>query len=206
MTNRASSQQCRFFSIVGMLCATGVARGASTATLPVRQRAEAAYRRAERLRVTIESQPQPSLASYIKVIRAFELVYRIDPGYPKTPAALADAAEVYEEMGRRFADDRYYSKSIAAYRFLISQYPQSALASDALLTIADIYRTGIENPEQARAAYQQFLKLHPHSSRTAEVKKRIAEIDRSLARWSRKQKPQQQPALAAQALPSPPQD
>ncbi len=176
------------------------------ATSTRRQKAAAAYHRAERLRVTLETGSNRSVAQYLKVVRAFELVYRMDPGYPKTPAALAAAAEVYEEIGRQFADDRYYSKSIAAYRFLISQYPHSTLASDALLTIADIYRTEIENPEQARAAYEQFLKLHPHSRRTAEVKKRIAEIDRSLARWSHEQKPQQ-PALAtAPAPPSPPQD
>ncbi|HLI33703.1 MAG TPA: N-acetylmuramoyl-L-alanine amidase [Terriglobia bacterium] len=202
--NRAAISSVSVVLLLGGIALSGWTSFGATPTR--RQKAAAAYHRAERLRVTLETGSNRSVAQYMKVVRAFELVYRIDPGYPKTPAALAAAAEVYEEMGRRFADDRYYSKSIAAYRFLISQYPQSALASDALLTIADIYRTGIENPEQARAAYQQFLKLHPHSSRTAEVKKRIAEIDRSLARWSRKQKPQQQPALAAQALPSPPQD
>ncbi len=202
--NRAVISSVSVVLLLGGIALSGMASFGATPTR--RQKAAAAYHRAERLRVTLETGSNRSVAQYMKVVRAFELVYRIDPGYPKTPAALAAAAEVYEEMGRRFADDRYYSKSIAAYRFLISQYPQSTLASDALLTIADIYRTEIENPEQARTAYQQFLKLHPHSSRTAEVKKRIAEIDRSLARWSREQRPQRQPALAAQALPGPPQD
>src|SRR5579885_3044421 len=87
------------------------------ATSTRRQKAAAAYHRAERLRVTLETGSNRSVAQYLKVVRAFELVYRMDPGYPQTPAALAAAAEVYEEIGRQFADDRYYSKSIAAYRF-----------------------------------------------------------------------------------------
>jgi len=167
-----------------MLCAAGMALGASTATLPIRQRAESAYRRAERLRVTIESQPQPGLAGYTKVIRAFELVYRIDPGYPKTPAALANAAGVYQEMGRRFATDRYYSKAVETYQFLIAQYPYASLSSDALFTVAEIYRIDIENPEAALATYRQYLKKYPQAEKAALARQEIASLGLQLAQWS----------------------
>jgi N-acetylmuramoyl-L-alanine amidase len=153
--------------------------------------AATAYERAERLRVALETRPGASVASYLRVIRAFQLVYRTDPGYTKTPAALAAAAEVYQEMGRQFTSDRYYSKAIAAYQFLAAQYPGGSLAVDALFTVAEIYRRDIENPVAARAAYRQFLKIYPRSQHASEARAEMAEIDAKLVRW-----PPREPAAA----------
>ncbi len=147
-------------------------------------KAALAWQKAVRMRVALETRSNRSAADYLKVIRSFQLVYRTDPAYPKTPTALAAAAEVYEEMGRQFSNDRYYSQAIDAYQFLSIQYPHSSLARDALFTIAEIYRTEIENPEEARAAYQQFLAVYPRSSKAAEAQNQIASIDRKLAGWS----------------------
>src|SRR5487761_177870 len=184
MTNELSLPHRRSLLIARLLYAAGmglVACGALAATLPVRQRAEAAYHRAEQLRVALESHSQPALAGYVKVIRAFELVYRIDPGYPETPAALAAAAEVYQEIGRRFANDRYYSQAIESYCFLIAQYPHASLSRDALFTVAQIYRTGIENPEAARTAYRDYLQKYPYAEKATLARQNIASIDRQLA-------------------------
>lgn len=148
------------------------------------EKASRAWQKAVRMRVALETRSNRPAADYLRVVRAFQLVYRTDPAYTKTPAALAAAAEVYEEMGRQFSNDRYYSKAVGAYRFLSVQYPHSSLARDALFTVAEIYRTEIENPEEAKAAYQQFLAAYPRSRKAAEAQKRIASIDRKLAGWS----------------------
>ncbi|MGH9359676.1 MAG: AMIN domain-containing protein, partial [Terriglobia bacterium] len=170
---------------VGLLCAVGMAFftcSAAASAIPLRQRASAAYHHAEQLRAALESRPQPGRNSYTNVIRAFRLVYHIDPGYPGTPSALAAAAEIYQEMGRRFADDRYYSKAIEAYQFLITQYPFARLSGDALFTIAEIYRTGIENPPAARAAYQEYLKKYPQAEKASVARQEIARISQQLAK------------------------
>ncbi|MGH9470695.1 MAG: N-acetylmuramoyl-L-alanine amidase [Terriglobia bacterium] len=162
-----------------------------------RQKAAIAWQSAIRMRVALETRPNRPAADYLRVVRAFQLVYRIDPGYPKTPAALAAAAEVYEEMGRQFTSDRYYSDAVEACQFLAAQYPHGSLASDALFTAAEIYRTDIENPQQAVAAYQQFLAAYPRSSRAAEARERMESASRQLARWSSQHRPPSaQPAPA----------
>jgi N-acetylmuramoyl-L-alanine amidase len=142
-----------------------------------------AYERATRMRTTLESLPESerTKSDYLKVIAAFKEVSRLDPAYAKAPAALASVAELYEEMGRLFAADSYYLESVKAYQFLISQYPGSPPARDALFTLGEIYRTDLESPEDARQTFQKFLSQYPNSSKAEDAKAKIKEIDRLLA-------------------------
>lgn len=158
-------------------------QAAQPAVAAKRDRAAAAYRRAHELGLRLETRLGEPAGNYLRVVHAFELVYRIDPGYTKTPAALAAAAGVYREMGRQFASDRYYSKSIQEYQFLAAQYPGGGPAIDALYTAAEIYRHDVENPIAARDAYKKFLKIYPHSQRAASAHREIARINHQLALW-----------------------
>lgn len=148
-----------------------------------REEASAAFQRAARLRVELETHRNRSMDDYLRVVHAFELVYRTDPGYPKTPSALAAAAEVYEEMGRQFVADRYYSKAIETYQFVASQYPGGSLAIEALDAAAGIYLTDLENPVAARDAYEKFLKVYPYSDRAPAARAEVAKLNAVLARW-----------------------
>ncbi len=150
-------------------------------TAPRREAAAVAYHRAQQLRAGLRRHSNPTVDACLRVVRAYQLVYRKDPGYRNTPAALAAVGEVYQDMGRQFANDRYDSKAIAAYQFLAQQYPHSPLAPEALLTIAQIYRIDIENPETARAAYQAVLKRFPYSVQAASARREMAHIDLQLS-------------------------
>ncbi|MGH9352064.1 MAG: N-acetylmuramoyl-L-alanine amidase [Terriglobia bacterium] len=170
-------------AVVWLAASLLVAQASPASPAGRREAAAAAYQRAGRLRVALETHPNRSVEDYLRVVHAFELVYRTDPGYPKTPSALAAAAEVYQEMGRQFASDRYDSKAIEGYQFLAAQYPGGSLAIEALDAAAGIYLNGLENPVAARAAYEKFLKIYPHSERAADARKELAKIDAKLARW-----------------------
>lgn len=163
------------------LCILSAARGFAQPSR--RARATAQYHRAQQLRVALAAHTGSPAASYERVVRAFQLVYRIDPGCPKTPAALSAAAQIYEEMGQHFASDRYHSKAIEAYQFLAAQYPHSTVAEDAAFAAAEIYRTEIENPAEALAAYEQFLTEYPRSQHAAAAKLAIRKINQQLANW-----------------------
>ena len=136
------------------------------------------------MRTTLESLPESERAKsdYLKVIAAFKEVPRLDPAYAKAPAALASMAELYEEMGRLFAADGYYLESVKTYQFLISQYPGSPPARDALFTLGEIYRTDLESPEDAHQTFQKFLDQYPNSSKAEDAKAKIKEIDRLFAK------------------------
>jgi len=135
------------------------------------------------MRTTLESQPEGKRrkADYAVVIQAFREVPRLNPAYSKTPAALSAIAELYEEMGRVFSADRYYLESIKTYEFLISQYPQNRLARDALFTVAEIYRSDLENPEEARKAFQQYLEKYAKSAKAPEAREKLKQIEQLLA-------------------------
>jgi N-acetylmuramoyl-L-alanine amidase len=167
-----------FLGALAILC-----QSLAASVEPKWKSAALAYYKAQRLRATLERRSSPSLAAYLSVVRAYQLVYRKDPQYRNTPAALRAAAEVYTKAGREFANDRYYSKAIDAYRFLITQYPNSRFAPNALFTIAEIYRRDIENPEAARAAYRAYLTRYPQSARAADAAQEITRINDALSEW-----------------------
>ena len=111
------------------------------------------------MRARLEAKPesQRKLSDYRVLILAYHSVYRLDPGYPKTPVALEDTAELYREMGRGFFRRVDFEESIKAYKFVMQEYPSASFLHDALLDIGDIYLTDLHRPEEARQAIQQFL-------------------------------------------------
>lgn len=148
-----------------------------------RAQATAAFERAVRMRTTLQAQPENkrTKADYERVIRSFREVEHLNPAYSKTPVALAAIAELYEEMGRVFSADRYFLDAIKTYQFLISAYPQNRVARDALFTVGEIYRTDLENPEEARKVFQQFLEKHPKSEKVPEARAQLKQLEQLLA-------------------------
>ncbi len=150
--------------------------------VPAARRAQAreTYERAERLRATLEAQPENARrkADYEKVVQTFQSVYRLNPAYSKSPAALAAVAELREEMGRRFSSDRYYFEAVRTYQLLIAGYPQNRLARDALFTLGEVYRTDLEDLVQARKAFESYLEKYPKSAKAAEAKEKLEQIAR----------------------------
>src|SRR5690242_6526180 len=124
-----------------------------------RAKAIETYEHALRLRTRLHSRPEGRrpIGAYLKLIQTFQAVYRLDPAYAGSPAALADAAALYREVGRQFSDDRYYRAAIKSSNLLITAYPRSLLSRDALLTIGEIYASDLNQPDDARRVYKKFL-------------------------------------------------
>jgi N-acetylmuramoyl-L-alanine amidase len=83
---------------------------------------------------------------YLLVIDAFQKVHRTSPASSFCDDALLQAAHLYREMVRRFGAERHRDKSIAAYQFLIREYPHSKLIETARQAI-DGLEKGIAAPE-----------------------------------------------------------
>ncbi len=162
-----------------------------------RQRAEKAYKNAQEMRAALNSRPENARKKddYEKLIRAFKLVHFCDPSYGKAPVALFYAGEVYGDMGRRFSKDEYYRSAIQAYRYLIEQYPGATLSRDALYTIAEIYRSDLDDAQKARQAYEDFVKHFPRTAQAKAAGEKIAQIDHQLAEEAaaRAPKPEERP-------------
>ena len=152
-----------------------------------RQRAIEALNKAQRLRTTLESQPENKRTKndFKKVIDAYHQVYRLNPAYSKTPVAFGAIAELYEKMGRVFSSDAYYLESIKTYRFMMKEYPQNHLSRDALFTVAEIYRTDLADPTEARQAFADFIRMYPKSDRAEEAQEKLKQIDQQALERSR---------------------
>ena len=163
-----------------------------------RARAVAAYERAVNLRTALESKPEKERekADYQKVINLFQSVYHASPQYTKTPLALAAVAELYEEMGRRFSEAKYFHESIKAYQFLQAEYPQHRLSRDALCAIGEVYRADLDDPEAARQAFQQLIDQQPKSTKVAEAREKLKLLEQAAAARERNRQTPPQPAVA----------
>jgi N-acetylmuramoyl-L-alanine amidase len=155
----------------------------ATVTPARRQRAIAAYDKAQQMHATLEAHPESkrSKDEYKKVIDAYMDVYNLSPAYSKSPSALTAVAELYREMGRGFSSDSYFLEAIKSYRYIMKAYPQNHIAREALFTIGEVYRQDLEDPDEARKAFQEFLATYPKADRAGEAQEILKQLDRQAA-------------------------
>src|SRR5580658_604840 len=138
---------------------------------------------AERMREALNGRPagERTRHDYQRVVNAYRSVYLGAPSSTKADPSVVAVAETLVEMGRRFDDDQILNKAIEQYKFLRREYPGSKYRCDALFTIGEIYKDDLNDPEQARAAFQEFLRHYPHDRLVDDAQQAVAELDREAA-------------------------
>jgi len=155
----------------------------ATVTPARRQRAIAAYDKAQQMHATLEAHPESrrSKDEYKKVIDAYMDVYNLNPAYSKSPFALTAVAELYREMGRGFSSDSYFLEAIKTYRYIMKAYPQNHITREAMFTIGEVYRQDLEDPGEARRAFQEFIATYPKADKVGEAQEILKQLDRQAA-------------------------
>jgi N-acetylmuramoyl-L-alanine amidase len=146
---------------------------------------------AERMREALNGRPPADRTrhDYQRVINNYRNVYFGAPTSTKADPSVVAVAETLVEMGRRFEDDKILNEAIAQYKFLRREYPGSKYRCDALFTIGEIYKDDLDDPEQARAAFEEFLRRYPHNRLVEDAQQAIADLDQQAeARKSGKEK------------------
>ena len=120
---------------------------------------------AERMREALNGRPPADRTrhDYQRVLNSYRSVYFGAPTSTKADPSVVAVAETLVEMGRRFNDDKILNEAIAQYKFLRKEYPGSKYRCDALFTIGEIYKDDLDDPEQARAMFQEFLHRYPQN-------------------------------------------
>src|SRR6476469_1903138 len=133
---------------------------------------------AERMREAMNGRPpnERSRHDYQRVINAYRDVYFGAPTASKADPSVVAVAETLVEMGRRFDDDKILNEAIAQYKFLRREYPGSKYRCDALFTIGEIYKDDLNDGEQARATFEEFLKRYPHNRLAEDAQQAIVEL------------------------------
>lgn len=139
--------------------------------------AQQQFERAEKLRTALEGKPRDARAEpeYLKAITTYRRVYDIAPFTSIAPRALRAMAELYQEMGRQFGAN-YFHEAIAAYRFLLKEYPHGPHRFDALFTIAQIQRADLNDLQAAEETFQEYLKRYPKSKQAEQAIAALEEI------------------------------
>jgi N-acetylmuramoyl-L-alanine amidase len=135
---------------------------------------------AERMREALNGRPPADRTrhDYQRVINSYRNVYFGAPTSTKADPSVVAVAETLVEMGRRFDDDKILHEAIAQYKFLRREYPGSKYRCDALFTIGEIYKDDLNDPEQARGVFQEFLHRYPHNRLVEDAQQAVAELDR----------------------------
>src|SRR5580704_476381 len=135
---------------------------------------------ADRMREALNGRPLADRTrhDYQRVLNAYRNVYFGAPASTKADPSVVAVAETLVEMGRRFDDDKILNEAIAQYKFLRREYPGSKYRCDALFTIGEIYKDDLNDPEQARSVFQEFLHRYPHNRLVEDAQQAVAELDR----------------------------
>jgi len=138
---------------------------------------------AERMREALNGRPQADRTrrDYQRVLNAYRNVYYGSPTSTKADPSVVAVAETLVEMGRRFEDDKILKEAIGQYKFLRREYPGSKYRCDALFTIGEIYKDDLNDSEQAREAFREFLHRYPHNRLADDAQEAIADLDRQIA-------------------------
>jgi N-acetylmuramoyl-L-alanine amidase len=111
---------------------------------------------------------------YQQAIDAYRRVYYGSPTSTKADPSVVAVAELMVEMGERLDDGDILRKAIRQYEFLRREYPGSKNRSDALFAIGKIYQDDLDDPQQARSVFQEFLRRYPGSHLADDARKSLA--------------------------------
>ncbi len=178
---------------------------ATTTNLNRRQRAKAAFEKAEQLRAGLDGRPITSrkVADYDRVIHAYRLVCDISPASSYTDDALLAVAELHNQMGGDLKKPEYYRKAIRDYEFLLKEYPFSKFTKDALFTIALIYQEDLGDNAAALSVFERYLTKYKQGPKSIAARENVRQLKQKLeleARAARPGLPEKSP------LPKPTED
>jgi N-acetylmuramoyl-L-alanine amidase len=143
-----------------------------------KQAARQQFETAEHLRQALNGkrESQRTHREYLKVIEAYRKVYYTAPNSIKADTAVLAVAELLDDQGRVLKDPKSYHDAIGQLVFLRREYPGSKYRMEALFTIGQIYRDDLNDPVQAKATFEDFLKHYPNSHLAPDAKQELAEI------------------------------
>jgi N-acetylmuramoyl-L-alanine amidase len=143
--------------------------------------ADTQFDAAERMREALNGRPvkERSRIEYQRVVNAYRRVYFEAPTAGRAASSVVAEAEVMVEMGRRFDDEKILRLAIRKYEFLRKEYPGSEQRVDALFTIGEIYKDDLNDPDNARDTFTDFLRRYPKSHQADDARKALGGIEQA---------------------------
>ncbi len=139
--------------------------------------ADSEFAAAEQMQEALEGRPLESRTrtDYEHVIDAYRRVYLGAPTSGRADPSVVAAAQMTEEMGRRFNDPDILRSAIQQYEFLRREYPGSKFRFDALFRIGEIYKDDLDDKTRADATFEEFLRRYPRNQFADAARHALAE-------------------------------
>jgi len=139
--------------------------------------ADAQFAAAAHLQEALEGRPtsERTRRDYERVIDAYRRVYLGAPSAGRADPSVVAAAQMLEEMGRRFDDPDTLRSAIQQYEFLRREYPGSKYRFDALFRIGEIYKDDLHDKTRADAVFEEFLRRYPRNQFAEAARQALAE-------------------------------
>jgi N-acetylmuramoyl-L-alanine amidase len=139
--------------------------------------ADSQFAAAEHMQEALEGRPIESRTrrDYERVINAYRRVYLGAPSSGRADPSVVAAAQMTEEMGRRFNDPDILRSAILQYEYLRREYPGSKNRFDALFRIGEIYKDDLHDKTRADAAFEEFLRRYPRNQFAEAARQALAE-------------------------------
>jgi N-acetylmuramoyl-L-alanine amidase len=139
--------------------------------------ADSQFAAAQRMQEALEGQPidKRTRVDYERVINAYRRVYLGAPTSGRADPSVVAAAQMTEEMGRRFDDSDALRSAIQQYEFLRREYPGSKFRFDALFRIGEIYKDDLHDKKNADAIFEEFLRRYPRNQFGEAARQGLAE-------------------------------
>ena len=139
---------------------------------------------AERMREALNGRPtkERSRVEYQKVVTAYRRIYFEAPAAGRASYAVVAEAEVMVEMGRQFNDEKILRNAIHKYEFLRKEYPGAEQRVDALFTIGEIYKDDLNDQDNARDTFTEFLRRYPKSHQADDARKALSGIEQAASK------------------------
>src|SRR5579872_5557931 len=139
--------------------------------------ADSQFAAAQRMQEALEGQPieKRTRLEYQRVINAYRRIYFAAPTSGRADPSVVAAAQMTEEMGRRFDDSDDLRSAIQQYEFLRREYPGSKFRFDALFRIGEIYKDDLHDKKNADATFEEFLRRYPRNQFAEAARQALAE-------------------------------
>ncbi len=116
---------------------------------------------------------------YQDVIDSYRRVYYGCPTSSKADASVFAVADILTGMGEHFRDTKTLRSAIAQYEFLRREYPGSKYRFEALLDIGRIYANDLDSPQQAKSAFEEFVRKYPRNHFADEARTALVNLPAS---------------------------
>ena len=139
--------------------------------------ADSQFDAAQQMQEALEGHPLETRTrrDYERVINAYRRIYLEAPSSGRADPSVVAAAQMSEEMGRRFNDPDILRSAIQQYEFLRREYPGSKFRFDALFRIGEIYEDDLRDKARADATFEEFLHRYPRNQFAEAARLALAE-------------------------------